>query len=96
VACNLNLRTTAKSALVVNLSNTGVGSTGGVASGRSSEFDVQWSWRFAFEKDRFRKLQSQFFVRYSDRFARSSDTVLLVNNLTRLQTLNTGFTLTFF
>jgi len=96
LSCNLNWRTTPKSVLALSLWNTGVGSSGGISNSRNTEFDLQWSWRTAIEKDRFKKLQSQFFVRYSDRFARSNDLVFLVNSISRLHTLNTGLTLTFF
>jgi hypothetical protein len=96
VTCNFNWRPTANSAVTANLSNTAAGSSGGVSNSRNTEFDFQWSWRFGFERDRFRKLQSQFFIRYSDRFARSIDRMFLLNSATRLQTLNTGLNLTFF
>src|SRR5262249_8662301 len=92
VACSLNWRTTSKTTLAMNMSNTGAGSSGGISNSRSTEFDVQWSWRTAVEKDRFKKVQSQFFVRYSDRFARRSDRVFLINNVSTLHTLNTGLT----
>src|SRR5262249_39135584 len=96
LTCNVNWRPTANTALATNLSNTAAGSSGGVSNSRNTEFDLQWSWRFGFERDRFRKLQSQFFIRYSDRFARSIDRTFLLNSATRLHTLNTGLSLTFF
>ena len=40
-------------------------------------------------------LQAQFFIRYANRFARTSDLLFLVNNLNKIWTLNTGINLTF-
>jgi hypothetical protein len=98
-AMNLNWRMTRSAVLAVNLSNTSLSSFGDLSlrnDGRNTEFDVQWSWRFGIERSRMKKVQGQFFVRYANRYARSTSELYLFNNVLKSQTLNTGLSFTFF
>jgi hypothetical protein len=92
----INWRMTNTSALAANLSTSLAGNSFGDSDGRNIEFDLQWSYRFAFGKDRFKKVQSQFFIRYANRYALARDRIFIVNNLNKLQTLNLGLSFTFF
>ncbi len=96
IAPTINWRTTKSSALAANIATTLAGDNFGTADGRNIELDLQWSYRFTFEKDRFRKVQGQLFIRYANRYASNRDRVFLISNLTRLQTLNCGLSFTFF
>jgi hypothetical protein len=96
VGPNINWRMSPSASLSANLTTTLAGDDAGLNRNRSAEADVQWSYRFAVEKDRFRKLQSQFFIRYANRFQRSRDKAQGFNNLTKSQTLNLGLSFTFF
>ena len=96
LAPTINWRTTKSSALAANLATSLAGNNFGTSDGRNIEFDLQWAYRFAFQKDRFRKVQGQFFIRYANRYASNRDRLFLINNLTRLQTLNCGLSFTFF
>ncbi len=79
-----------------SLSATRIGNLAGTSRTRSAETDLQWSYRFALDKGHNKKIQGQFFIRYSDRYAFSRDTVFGFSNLTKLQTLNAGISFTFF
>jgi hypothetical protein len=93
-----NLRTTKSSAFAVNLSNTMAHSLGDLSktsNRRNTEFDLQWSYRFGWEKSQ-RKVQGQFHIRYANQYARSLDNFFGLNSLTKSQTLNAGMSFTFF
>jgi hypothetical protein len=77
------------------LSGTTLGNTDGTSRSRSAEADLQWSYRFI-EGKGVRKVQGQFFLRYSDRYAFARDTVFAFGNVTKLRTLNAGINFTFF
>ncbi len=96
VGPNINWRMSPSAALSANLTTTLAGDDEGINGNRSAEVDVQWSYRFAVEKDRFRKVQSQFFIRYANRFARSRVTARGFDNLIKSQMLNLGLSFTFF
>jgi hypothetical protein len=96
LAPSINWRMSSKATLSASLSATLADDAAGTSRNRNAESDLQWSYRFAFEKDRLRKVQSQFFVRYANRYARVVDRVFDSNNLTKLQTFNAGLSFTFF
>lgn len=60
------------------------------------EADIQWSYRFAAEKSKYRKVLAQMFLRYSNRYANARDSIFGISNLTRFQSLNAGLNFTFF
>jgi hypothetical protein len=82
--------------LTANLSTTLAGDDAETSRSRNLEFEVQWSYRLAVERGRFRKLQSQLFVRYANRYTNTRDRLFDANNLTRTQILNLGLSFTFF
>ena len=83
--------------LSANLATTGVGDAAQTSRRRNTELDLQWTWRFGGESaDRFKKVQTTFFLRYANRLARARDDLFGVNTLTRLQTFNTGLNFIFF
>jgi hypothetical protein len=93
---NLNLRPTDKTAFIATLSTTGIGDTRKMMMNRSGDLNLEFSWRFGLEKDRLRKVQGQFFIRYANQFTRNRDNILGFNTLTKSWTLNTGTSFTFF
>ncbi len=95
-AVNLNWRMTNKAALTAMFSTTFAGDVSGISRSRNAEADLQWSYGFGFGESGLRKVKGQFFIRYANRYARILDRVFSVNNLTTVQTLNTGLNFTFF
>lgn len=95
-APTINWRMTAKSALASNCSITLAGDEAGTKRNRNVEFDVQWSYRFGWEKDRFRKVQGQFFIRYANRYGRARNRLFDLNDLQKTQIVNLGLSFTFF
>jgi hypothetical protein len=78
------------------ISATSLGNVAGTSRTRDAEADLQWSYRFAIDKGRNKKVQGQFFIRYADRYGFARDTVFGFRNLTKLRTLNGGINFTFF
>jgi hypothetical protein len=91
-----NFQTTKKSILALNVSSNLSGDAANISSNRSVDFDAQWSWRFGVEKDKYRKIQGQFFIKYTNRYLRAEDRLFLFHNLTKFQSVSSGLTLTFF
>ena len=79
-----------------SLSATSFGNVTGTSHTSSAEADLQWSYRFILDKGQKKKIQGQFFLRYSDRYGFARDTVFDFRNLTKLRTLNAGINFTFF
>lgn len=89
-------QTTTRSTLSLTLGTTFEGDVGDANESRNIDLDAQWSAGFSKQKDRYRKIDVQFFIRYARRYAHSIDNVFFLENLTRLQTFNTGLRITFF
>lgn len=66
------------------------GDTGNQNDARNAEFDLQWSYRFAFGKKKFKKLDTQFFIRYSNRYGNTIDRIQTVNSYNKTQAFNFG------
>ena len=96
VGPSVNWRVTANLALALTLSGTAAGDAAGTSRNRNADVDVMWSYRFAIERNRNRRVQGNLFLRYARRYTSSIDTIFGYNNLTRLNTLNTGLSFTFF
>lgn len=96
LSTGINWRVTARNAIAANLATTFAGDVARTIKNRNAEFDVQWSYQFTLGKERFKKLQGQFFLRYANRYASSRDNIFFLNNLTKAQTLNIGLSFTFF
>jgi hypothetical protein len=78
------------------LSNTIAGDRAQTSGSRNTEFDTQFSYRTGLERGGMKKIQTQAFVRYADRYARSQDLVFQTRNLTRVKIFNAGVNVTFF
>lgn len=75
----------------------GFGAWERTSDSRNVEFDLQWNYQLTRESEnRFKKFQTVYFVRYSNRFARVRNVSENVNTLTKLQTFNTGLNFIFF
>ena len=96
LAPGFNWRMTQKSALASNVSFTLAGDADDIRNNRNIEFDIQYSLQFGVERDRFRKVGGQFFIRYANQYARSRDRAFGLNDLTKNQALNLGLSFTFF
>jgi hypothetical protein len=94
---NFNIQTTKKSTLAATISSAFGGDNGNRRSSRNADLDVQWSMRFGiYEKERWKKVQGQFFARYANRYASARDNIFFFNNLTKIQTVSAGLSFTFF
>jgi hypothetical protein len=97
IGSNITWRLTQKMTVGATLSGTAAGDTNRVSKNRSAEIDLQWSYRFGLQKKNcLEKFQGQFFIRYANRYAHGQDSLFQLDNLTRLQTLNAGVSVTFF
>ncbi|MGI8897793.1 MAG: hypothetical protein ACR2IB_05310 [Pyrinomonadaceae bacterium] len=82
--------------LTANLSNTIAGDAAKTSRNRNTEFDASWTYRFGAGKEGFKKVASQFFIRYSNRFAHSFDRIFVTDTLRKNQTLTANLSFTFF
>jgi hypothetical protein len=96
IGANVNWRMSQRAVLAATVSTIFAGDATEISRSRNAELDLQWSYRLGVERSRFRKMQSQFFVRYANRYARSLDNLFGLNSLTKVQTLNMGLSFTFF
>jgi hypothetical protein len=78
------------------LSNTIAGDRAETNSSRNTEFDTQFSYNRGIHRGELKKVQTQLFIRYADRYARSHDLVFQTSNLTRVKIVNAGVNITFF
>lgn len=93
---NFNWRMTPKTVLALTVSSAFAGDVEGASRSRNAEVDLQWSYQFGYGENGWKKLRGNYFIRYANRYARTFDQVFGLNNLTKLQTLNTGLNITFF
>jgi len=93
---NFNWRMTPKAALALTVSSAFAGDVARTNRSRNAEFDLQWSYQFGYGENGWKKWRGNYFIRYANRYTRTFDQVFGLNNLTRLQTLNTGLNITFF
>ncbi|MEP7272797.1 MAG: hypothetical protein ABI882_14945, partial [Acidobacteriota bacterium] len=93
----VNWQATKRQNINATFSTIGAGDLRRTNESRNAEFDLQWNYRVTRENEnRFKKVQMVYFVRYSNRFARTRNFIENVNNLTRLNTFNTGLNFIFF
>ena len=93
---NINWRMTKQAALVAILSGTMGGDLKQISQSRNGEVDLQWSYRLGRDRGEWNRVQSQVSIRYANRYARVSDALFGIDNLTKFQTLNVNLTFTFF
>lgn len=79
-----------------NLSINLAGDRANTSDTRNAEFDVQWAYKFGFGKEKYRKMEVQFFVRYANRYGESRNHVLFLNSFNKFQGFNAGLTFSFF
>ncbi len=96
VGPNVTWRITQAMNLVSTVSYNFAGDAAATKNNRNINFDLQYSYQFAREKDRWRKLSGQFSIKYSNTFARTSDLVFTLNDLRKQQTLFVQMSFTFF
>lgn len=79
-----------------NLTHTIAGDIENISRNRNVEFDTQLAFTFGVEKSKFRKVQTQAFIRFADRLAITRDFAAGTRDRTRIQIINAGITITFF
>jgi hypothetical protein len=94
---NANWQISARQSASATFATVGAGDLARTNDSRNIELDLQWNYRLTRESEnRFRKAQVNYFIRYSNRFARTNNFLENVNALTKLQTFNTGLNFIFF
>lgn len=94
---NVNWVATTRQTINATFATAGAGDLARTNNSRNTEFDLQWNYRMTRENEnKFRKVQMIYFIRYSNRFARTRNFIEEVNNLTKLNTFNTGLNFIFF
>ncbi len=73
-----------------NLSATAAGDTGNLNDSRNAEFDIQWAYRFTLGKEKFKKLDTQFFIRYANRYGSTFERLFLNNAFNKTESFNFG------
>jgi hypothetical protein len=96
IGTSLTWRMTDRMVWALNASTTGAGDRADT-NRREADFDIQYSWRFlATEKNRWKKVQGQFFIRSANRYGLTRDRLFGFNTLTKFQTFNAGLNFSFF
>ncbi len=92
-----NWQATTRQTVNATFATLGAGDLRRTTNSRNDEFDLQWNYRLTRESEnKFKKVQMIYFIRYSNRFARTNNFVENINNLTKLNTFNTGLNFIFF
>ncbi len=92
-----NWQATTRQTVNATFATLGAGDLRRTNNSRNNEFDLQWNYRLTRESEnKFKKSQVVYFIRYSNRFARTNNFVENINNLTKLNTFNTGLNFIFF
>jgi hypothetical protein len=78
------------------LSNTVAGDSTRTNGSRNTEFETQCSYNVGIDRGELKKVQTQMFIRYADRYARSHDSVVGTSALTRVKIFNAGLNITIF
>ncbi len=79
-----------------SVSNTIAGDRAQTNGSRNTEFDTQFSYRVGLDRGELKKVQTQMFIRFADRYARSRDATFSTFNLTRTKLVNAGVNINFF
>lgn len=80
----------------VNASTSLAGDTDNKTDSENLEFDAQATYRIAVGKKAYRKMSTQFFVRYATRHGLRIDRVFGLRDINRNQGFSAGMTVTFF
>ncbi|MGB7069753.1 MAG: hypothetical protein WBD22_09685 [Pyrinomonadaceae bacterium] len=84
------------SALAANISTIIAGDAGNTTDSENIEFDLQWSYRLDLGKKQYRKMSTQFFVRYANRHGFRIDRPFAFREFNRFQGFNMGLSFSFF
>jgi hypothetical protein len=84
------------SSFSAGFSTTLAGDTNNFNDTRNAEFDAQWAYRFSFGKEKFKKTDAQFFIRYANRYGDVIDRLFLFNNFNKTQVFNFGLNFNIF
>jgi hypothetical protein len=79
-----------------SVSNTIAGDRAQTNGSRNTEFDTQFSYRVGLDRGELKKVQTQMFIRFADRYARSRDATFSTFSLTRTKLVNAGVNISFF
>ncbi len=79
-----------------SIANTIAGDRARTNDSRNTDLDTQFSYRVGVERGGLKKVQTQLFIRYADRYARRQEFLLGSSSLTRVKLLNGGLNITFF
>ncbi len=92
-----NWQATTRQTINATFATIGAGDLRRTNDSRNTEFDLQWNYRLTRENEnKFKKVQMIYFLRYSNRFARTRNFAEDIINLTKLNTFNTGLNFIFF
>jgi hypothetical protein len=80
----------------VNASTSLAGDTDNKTDSQNLEFDAQATYRLSLGKKEYRKMSTQFFVRYANRHGLRIDRTFGLRDINRNQGFNAGMTVTFF
>lgn len=75
-----------------NISSTIAGDITNITDSRNIEYDAQLSYRFGIGKKKYRKFETQLFVRYSNRYGSRIDRLFVIRDINRFQGFNAGLT----
>lgn len=75
-----------------NISSTIAGDITNITDSRNIEYDAQLSYRFGIGKKKYRKFETQFFIRYSNRYGSRIDRLFVIRDINRFQGFNAGLT----
>ncbi len=79
-----------------NFNGTVAGDTNNLTDNRNGSMSLEWSYKRSFGKEGLKKIQSQFFIRYNNRYGNFVDRIFRINNFNKRQTFNFGLNFTFF
>lgn len=79
-----------------NFSGTMAGDTNNIVDNRNGGLSLEWSYKRGFGKEGLKKVQTQFFIRYSNRYGNFIDRIFRINNFNKRQTINFGLNFNIF
>lgn len=79
-----------------NFSTTIAGDRANTFDSRNLEYDAQLSYKFGFGKEKFKKMNTQIFIRYANRYGSRFDRLFLLNDFNKNQGFSMGLNFSFF
>lgn len=84
------------SAVTANLTTTIAGDRANLSDNRSGDISLEWSYKLGFGKEKFKKMETQFFIRYNNTYGEQRDNIFFINNFNKRQAFNFGLSFNFF